>query len=92
MTGRKPRRATTMSDRPDKGIDLEVSVNLIHGAPVPALLAASTGADLLVLGSRGHGGFATLRHGLTSHTVLRHAGCPVVVVPSLVHREKVVPA
>jgi nucleotide-binding universal stress UspA family protein len=57
---------------------------LRDGAPVPVLLAvASTeNIDLIVVGSRGSGGFPGLTLGSTSHQVTQHAACPVLVVPS----------
>jgi len=60
--------------------DLEVSFRLIQGGPVPALVEASVGADLLVLGSHDHGRFATAMRGSTIHSLLHHAACPVAVV------------
>src|SRR4030095_12075548 len=46
------------------------------------LVARSADADVLVVGSRGHGGFGELLLGSVSHAVVLHAVCPVVVVPS----------
>lgn len=46
------------------------------------LVAAAAEADLLVVGTRGRGGFATLLLGSTTHQVAGHAACPVVVVRS----------
>ncbi|MGA2520827.1 MAG: universal stress protein [Acidimicrobiales bacterium] len=56
---------------------------LVDGNPVTALLAAvgDFGADLVVVGSRGHGGFPGLQLGSTSHQLVQHATTPVVVVP-----------
>lgn len=53
---------------------------VLSGSPAATLTAAASNAELLVLGSRGHGGFVTLVLGSTSHSVLHHASCPVVVV------------
>jgi nucleotide-binding universal stress UspA family protein len=64
----------------DKYPGIVVSFELIHGGPAPALIEASDGADLLVVGSHGHGRLATAVLGSTSHTVLHRAACPVAVV------------
>jgi nucleotide-binding universal stress UspA family protein len=65
----------------DSGI--EYRLLLIDGAPVPVLLSAAKneGIDLIVVGSRGVGGFPELLLGSTSHQVAEHAGCPVLIVP-----------
>lgn len=57
-----------------------VSRSVVEGHPAKVLLDASTGADLLVVGSRGHGGFAGMLLGSVSEHVVTHADCPVVVV------------
>jgi nucleotide-binding universal stress UspA family protein len=59
-----------------------VAVAAFSGYPAQALIDASKSADLIVIGSRGTGGFATLRLGSISSQVVHHAACPVVIVPS----------
>jgi nucleotide-binding universal stress UspA family protein len=51
-----------------------------RGSPSTVLLDASKGADLLVVGARGFGGFLGLILGSTADQVVKHATCPVVVV------------
>lgn len=62
--------------------DAEVERRVVEGAPAAVLLAESRGADLLVVGSRGHGGFAQLLLGSVSQQCAHHAECPVVIVRS----------
>jgi nucleotide-binding universal stress UspA family protein len=52
----------------------------IQGFPAQVLLKASDGADLLVLGSRGHGGFSGALLGSVGQHCVRHARCPVVII------------
>ena len=60
--------------------DLTVVQRLVREGAGPALIAASTTAGEVVVGSRGRGGFAGLLLGSTSAQVVRHASCPVTVV------------
>ena len=53
---------------------------VVQGPPAKVLLDAAKGADLLVVGSHGHGGFVGMLLGSVSQHVLHHAACPVVVV------------
>jgi nucleotide-binding universal stress UspA family protein len=61
---------------------IEVEARVVEGPSARVLIEASEGADLLVVGSRGHGGFAGLLLGSVSQQCAHHARCPVVIVPS----------
>jgi nucleotide-binding universal stress UspA family protein len=60
---------------------VEVNPLLVQGPAASTLLDAAAGADMLVVGSRGHGGFTGLLLGSVSQHVVHHAPCPAVVVP-----------
>ena len=51
-----------------------------RGDPATVLIDQSRDADLLIVGSRGHGGFASLFLGSVSQVCAQHAACPVVIV------------
>jgi nucleotide-binding universal stress UspA family protein len=59
-----------------------VAVLATTGLPGEALLNAAAGADMIVIGSRGAGGFKRLLMGSVSTQVTYHAPCPVVVIPA----------
>lgn len=59
-----------------------VTVTAVHGLPAEELVKASDGADMIVLGRRGMGGFVRLLMGSVSSQVAQHAQCPVLIVPS----------
>lgn len=59
-----------------------VEQRIAEGSPGLVLVEASGDADLVVVGTRGRGGFRSLVLGSTSHQVVSHAHCPVVVVPA----------
>jgi nucleotide-binding universal stress UspA family protein len=58
-----------------------VTVQAVIGLPGDELLQAAGDADMLVVGSRGAGGFKRLLLGSVSTQVTHHAHCPVVVIP-----------
>jgi nucleotide-binding universal stress UspA family protein len=72
--------ATAVADALDP-VDAErVHQHVVAGHPARVLLDAAADADLLVVGSRGHGGFAGMLLGSVSQHVVAHATCPVLVV------------
>jgi nucleotide-binding universal stress UspA family protein len=58
-----------------------VTVKAVHGFPVEELINAGKDADMIVLGSRGTGGFTRLMMGSVAGQVVQHAPCPVLIVP-----------
>jgi nucleotide-binding universal stress UspA family protein len=60
--------------------DVKVVQDVQRGSPVQALADLSEHSSLLVVGSRGRGGFLGLLLGSVSHGVLHHAKCPVAVI------------
>ena len=57
-----------------------LTTTVLDGSPVPALLDAAEGADMLVVGSSGHGALVGMLLGSVSEQCIGHATCPVVVV------------
>ncbi len=64
----------------DKYPDVPVQQHVVRSRPTPALLDASSTAQLVVVGSRGRAGFAGLLLGSSSHALIAHGRCPVIVV------------
>ncbi|NML51775.1 universal stress protein [Streptomyces sp. R302] len=64
----------------DRTGDVPLEEHVARGNPAGVLTEASKGADLLVVGSRGRGGFASLLLGSVSQQCALHASCPVVIV------------
>ncbi|PVZ60898.1 universal stress protein [Arthrobacter sp. H-02-3] len=78
-----PQTARRLQNEALKRVDSEgvtVTGDVIQGNPAAVLLRAAENADLLVVGSRGLGGFTGLLLGSVSTQVLHHSPCPVLVV------------
>jgi nucleotide-binding universal stress UspA family protein len=71
--------ATVREALPSPG-DVKIEQRVVEGTAGAALVDESRNADLLVVGSRGHGGFAQLLLGSVSQQCAQHAACPVVIV------------
>ena len=71
---------TTLQEAiPETGA-IEIERRVVEDRPAAALVDESRGADMIVVGSRGHGGFGGLLLGSVSQQVAHHAACPVVIV------------
>ena len=77
------RLAEAAEDARQVATDLWIMTEAAQGQPASVLLHASRNADLLVIGSRGLGGFRGLLLGSVSRQCVDHASCPVVVVRHL---------
>jgi nucleotide-binding universal stress UspA family protein len=76
--------ATVVSDAINEMVDpaepVKVSSTVLEGNAAQVLLEMAGGADLLVVGSRGHGGFTEALLGSVSQACVHHARCPVVII------------
>lgn len=78
-------------DRALDGHTITVRRHALDGNGAALLSEFSTAVDLVVVGSRGRGGFAGMLLGSTSQTVLHHSACPVMVVPTRTQDEGLPP-
>ena len=60
--------------------DVEVRRTLVKGRAADTLMRVAEGADMLVVGNRGRGGFIGLRLGSVSQAIAHHSPCPLVIV------------
>jgi nucleotide-binding universal stress UspA family protein len=67
-------------DTVDPSCRVSVTPTVRRGPAAEVLLDAAGAADLLVVGSRGHGGFAGMLLGSVSQHCARHALCPVAII------------
>ncbi len=72
--------ADTLAPLQEKYPDVAVQRRVARAHPVDALVAASAGGQLIVVGSRGAGGFRGLVLGSVSHRILQRSHCPVAVI------------
>lgn len=72
--------AEAVSEVCGEGSDVRVEQQVVEGYAPDVLVSASASADLLVVGSRGHGTFAEALLGSVSQNCAHHAKCPVVIV------------
>jgi nucleotide-binding universal stress UspA family protein len=75
----------TLDALADAAEGIHVERSIIRGSAPEVLVEASRSAELLVVGSRGHGGFAGLLLGSVSQQCAQHAPCPVVIVKHVEH-------
>jgi nucleotide-binding universal stress UspA family protein len=76
--------AKTLTEEIAEAVDpansVQVTAKVAEGNPAQVLLDAAEGADLLVVGSRGRGGFTGALLGSVSQHCANHASCPVVII------------
>lgn len=77
----RDRQAREIRDALDEEAAASVRAHLVRGDTSDILFRAAEGAQVLVVGRRGRGGFARTVLGSISHRVAQHAPCPVVIVP-----------
>ena len=79
--------AQSVEDASSEAAGVEVELDVVQGDAAGALVERAAGADLLVVGSRGHGAVASTVLGSVSRACLHHAPCPVAVVDVAHHAE-----
>ena len=85
--GAKQRVAESIAEVAGEAPGVQIDCLVVEGDPAETLCERSAEADLLVVGSRGHGGFAGLMLGSVSTKCAHHSRCPVVIVPKAQTRD-----
>lgn len=85
---RAAQQMLTSTVREALGEDAQVEERSVRGHAAKVLAEASADAQLIVVGSRGHGGFTGMLLGSVSQHVVTHARCPVIVMPHEDQRKK----
>jgi nucleotide-binding universal stress UspA family protein len=88
LEGAASEETTRLVEETRKERDVPITWETVEGHPAMALLAIAKDADILVVGSRGHGGFVSALLGSVSQHVVAHAQCPVVVIPGSERRTR----
>jgi nucleotide-binding universal stress UspA family protein len=73
--------ADTVAEIAGTDSQAQIHTRVMHGHPAQVLMDAAGGAQMLVVGSRGHGTFAGILLGSVSQHCVQHAPCPVTVIP-----------
>jgi nucleotide-binding universal stress UspA family protein len=73
--------AETVADVAGTDSQTQIRTHVVQGHPAQVLMDAAAGAQMLVVGSRGHGTFAGILLGSVSQHCVQHAPCPVTVIP-----------
>ncbi|WP_404869938.1 universal stress protein [Kitasatospora griseola] len=79
--------AQVVEEEGDPAHPVEIGRRVERGNAARVLLDAAEGAELLIIGSRGHGGFTGALLGSVGQHCVHHATCPVVVVRDTAHRD-----
>jgi nucleotide-binding universal stress UspA family protein len=72
--------AEVIAEEADPASSVRVSTSVVEGSAAQVLLEAAKGAELLVVGSRGHGGFSGALLGSVSQHCAHLSPCPIVII------------
>lgn len=81
LASRAAAEVARLVEEAGQGQDVAIACEAVEGHPAEVLLGVAERAELLVVGTRGHGRFVGTLLGSVSQHVLAHARCPVVVIP-----------